>query len=105
VAVLCDFLVNVAERGSGIYHVADRHDLTVAQLLQQLCSPQTARLLSLPPGVMRASLSLLGRGAAYSRLFEPLQLDCTDSYQRLGWQPPQDSTSQLSETMAWFLNR
>lgn len=104
-SVLCDFMVTVAEQGSGIFHVADKNDLTVAQLLQQLCAPQAARLLSVPAGMLRGSLTMLGRGTVYSRLFEPLQLDCADSYQRLGWQPPLDSTPYLSETMAWFLNR
>lgn len=105
VSVLCDYLVTVAERGRGIFHVADRQDLSVAALLEALCSPQTPRLWSVPPGIVRGALTLLGRGALYSRLFEPLQLDCSDSYQRLDWQPPADSRSELNETMAWFLNR
>ena len=95
VSLLCEYLVAVAERGErGIYHVADDQDRSVVQLLRELCAPTRITLLSLPAGFIRVLLGLVGRGAVYGRLFEPLQLDCTDSYQRLGWQPPQRSADR-----------
>jgi UDP-glucose 4-epimerase len=105
VANLCDFLTLAATRGDGLLHVADPRDLSVVQLLERLCQGQHLRLWSVPEAAMRRLLRLAGREGIYRRLFEPLQLDCRDSFRRLDFHPALDSGPFLDEMMTWFLQR
>jgi len=105
VSNLCQFLMLAATRGDGLLHVADPRDLSVAQLLECLCRGRRLRLWSVPEATMRWLLRMAGREGIYRRLFEPLQMDCRDSFRRLDFHPAQDSGPLLDEMMTWFLRR
>lgn len=105
VSSLCEFLILAAKRGDGLLHVADPVDLSVAQLLESLCRGRRLRLWSVPETTMRRLLRIAGREGIYRRLFEPLQLDCRDSFRRLDFHPAQDSGPFFDEMMTWFLRR
>ncbi len=104
---LCSLMLRLAEEGSGVFHVADARDRSVAQLIRAM-----AVLLGVPdrswrvsPRLLAAVASALGQRARYTRLFEPLQVDQSMTRERLGWQPPHDPDQQLKETMRWFRER
>ena len=109
VANLCDFLMlladSSAEGADGVLHVADAKDLCVVELLEMLNDGQPLRLWRVPGPLAAGGLRVLGQGAAFSRLFEPLQLDCRKTRAQMGWQPPAASAELLRETMAWYLQR
>lgn len=100
---LCDCLLRCAAVGTGVLHVADARDFSVAELVRILAPD--ARLWKVTPGVMGALLGALGRSAIQQRLFEPLQVDQAASNLALGWQPPHPSEELLQETMTWYLQQ
>jgi nucleoside-diphosphate-sugar epimerase len=102
---LCDLLVRLAaDAPAGVYHVADPQDFSVSALLAEVrrLLDQPARLFSVPPVLLERAARWAGRPALYTRLFEPLQVDITQTRERLGWRPPHDAARQLEETVAWF---
>jgi len=105
VANLCEFLMLTAIRGEGLLHVADPQDLSVAQLLERLCRNRRLILWSVPEAALRRLLLIVGRQGIYQRLFQPLQLDCRESFRRLDFHPARDSGPFLDEMMTWFLQR
>ena len=59
-----------------------------------------ARLLAIPPGVLQAAGTLLGRRAAIDRLTGSLWLDSSLIRSRLGWVPPHLLEAGLAATVA-----
>ena len=106
-----DNLVSVLEvlthRGSGIFHVSDGEDWSVAHWLHQLGSAmqRAPRLFFVPPAVLRGLARMVGRGSVAARLLDPLQVDSTTSNALLNWQPVSDVQAQLEATVRWFLQR
>lgn len=107
VANLCDLLARLADADGGIYHVADDRDWSVADLITEIrrLVGLPPRLFALPAAVLRRMADAVGRGATYERLFEPLQVDQTETRRRLGWAPRCDAAAQLNETVTWFLGQ
>jgi nucleoside-diphosphate-sugar epimerase len=104
---LCSLLLRLADQGSGVFHVADSRDRSVAELIRTM-----AVLMGVPDRSWRVSPRLLagiasafGQRARYTRLFEPLQVDQSMTRERLGWQPPHDPDHQLEATLRWFRER
>lgn len=78
--------------------VSDGEDVSTRALVEGL-APATgrrARLVSIPAGIMRAMLKLIGREAIWTRLFGNLAIDITDSCMRLGWSPRHSVAAGLS---------
>jgi UDP-glucose 4-epimerase len=105
VSNLCEFLLLTATQGEGLLHVADPRDLSAAQLLEALCRGRRLSLWSVPENAIERLLRWVGREGIYHRLFEPLQLDCRDSFRRLNFRPADDSGPFFDEMMTWFLCR
>lgn len=89
---LVDFLILCAQHpaASGTFHVSDGADLSTAELARAMAQAggARARLLPLPPGLLRLALALIGKSAAADRLLNNLQLDISKAKTLLGWQPP-----------------
>lgn len=70
--------------------VSDGEDLSTPALLRRLGSAmgRPARLWLLPPALLMAGATLLGRRAAAERLCGNLQVDITKARTLLGWSPP-----------------
>jgi nucleoside-diphosphate-sugar epimerase len=70
--------------------VSDDEDLSTTALLRRLglAMGRPARLLPVPPALLRASATLLGRRAIADRLCDNLQVDITKARTLLGWTPP-----------------
>jgi UDP-glucose 4-epimerase len=107
---LCDLLLRLGagegtnEDEDGIFHVADREDITVCRLVADirrlLGRPQ--RQFALPRAWLRGAAQLTGHESVYQRLFEPLRVHTEATRTRLGWSAPHRSAEALQETVAWF---
>ena len=101
---LCDLLLRLGAPMAGIFHVADRDDLSVAQLIGMLCEAlqRPNRLWPVSDGLLAGVARLAGRAEFHSRLFDSLQVDQSDTAQALGWQPPHTNQQQLQLAATWF---
>lgn len=70
--------------------VSDGADLSTTQLLQRMgqAMGRPARLLPVPPVLLKAGAALLGKPELAQRLCGSLQVDISKTRQLLGWNPP-----------------
>jgi UDP-glucose 4-epimerase len=107
---LADALLRCAidPRAAGeCFHIADDDAPTVADLLRLVGDAlgRPARLIAVPPALLRAAGALTGRRAVIDRLTGSLQLD-TDRIRRvLDWHPPYTTREGLEATAAWYRSR
>jgi nucleoside-diphosphate-sugar epimerase len=85
--------------------LSDGEDLSTTALLRRLAAAMGApsRLLPVPAGALMAASRLLGRQDTMQRLCANLQVDMTQTRQRLGWRPPIDVDEGLRRAAAGFL--
>lgn len=69
---------------------SDGEDLSTADLLRRLgkAMDRPARLFPVPPAILQAGASLLGKGEVAQRLLGNLQIDISHTRETLGWIPP-----------------
>ena len=79
---------------------SDGQDVSTTQLLQKMAEAlgRKARLLPVPPGLMRFGAKLVRREDIYQRLFGSLQLDIRHTQQTLDWTPPLSLEAGLQQT-------
>ncbi|QRJ65591.1 NAD-dependent epimerase/dehydratase family protein [Azospira restricta] len=70
--------------------VADDEDVGTADLIRLISDAmgRPARLWWIPEHLLRVVAAVVGRGGAAERLLDPLQVDCRQIMDALGWQPP-----------------
>lgn len=70
--------------------VSDGEDLSTAELLRRmgLAMGRRARLLPVPPALLKLGAMALGKADMVQRLLGSLQVDITHTHQTLGWTPP-----------------
>ncbi len=105
---LCDLLVTCARHPAApgqTFLASDGEDVSTTQLLQRLGQAlgRTARLLPLPPALLRAAFAALGQADVSQRLFSSLQVDMAATRERLGWQPPISLDEGLRRAAVAFL--
>jgi UDP-glucose 4-epimerase len=101
---LAAFLALVSRQGDGVYHVTDGHSVAVGESLRDMRQMlgRPARLFSVPTALLRTLARASGRGDAYARLFEAMELADGRARAELGWQPPEGRRDALRETMHWY---
>lgn len=84
------------------YFVRDGEDVSTAQLFRLLARAlgRPARLWPLPPALLRAAATLLGRTAAADRVLGSLQVDDGALRLSLGWRPPFTLAEGLALTVS-----
>lgn len=84
--------------------LADGDDLSTAELIRRIATALDTRalLVPIPPGMLRAGLSVLGRGAAADRLLGSLVVDASRARAALNWTPPVTMADELQATAAWL---
>ncbi|WDD93198.1 SDR family oxidoreductase [Burkholderia sp. FERM BP-3421] len=107
---LADALLQCAidrRAAGGCFHVADDDAPTVTGLLRMVGDAlgKPARLIPVPPGLLRALGRLTGRSASIERLTGSLHIDTTHIRQVLGWQPPYTTRQGMAATAAWYRSR
>ena len=101
---LCDLLHCLLQSGAGIFHCADAESISVHDLLQLIASlsDKSIRFWRISPALLKATFRVLGRGGAYSRLFDPLEVDQSETLRVLGWSAPHSTENQLAGTLQWL---
>jgi len=86
------------------FHVCDGEDLSVAELLRSLGRhlSRPARLVSVPPRLLRLAGALTGRAAQMNRLTDSLRIDGSCIRAELDWQPPFTTDEGLEATARWY---
>jgi nucleoside-diphosphate-sugar epimerase len=70
--------------------VSDGEDLSTAELLRRMgqAMGEPARLLPVPPALLKLGAMAIGKADMAQRLLGSLQLDITHTRETLGWSPP-----------------
>lgn len=108
---LCDLLATCLRHPAAAgqtFLASDGEDVSTTQLLWRLgrALGQPARLVPVPPALLRMMFGVMGKQDVSNRLFNSLQVDITPTRHLLGWQPPIDlgeglrrvATAYLAET-------
>jgi len=104
---LCDLLMHVVEHPAATHRtwmVSDGEDISTSDLVRRLAQAldRPARLLSIPPPLLRLAGNLLGRGAEVRRLCDSLTVDIAPTRELLGWSPPLSLDEALARTGSWY---
>ncbi|WP_028232234.1 UDP-glucose 4-epimerase family protein [Paraburkholderia mimosarum] len=104
---LADALMHCAtdpRAANGCFYVRDDQDLSVAGLLRVLGRhlDRPARLLAVPPSLLRAAGALTGRGAQLDRLTKSLRVDDSHIRETLRWSAPYTLDDGLAATAHWY---
>lgn len=85
--------------------VSDGEDLSTTELLRRLgiALGKPARLIPVPPRMLRGAAALLGKRAVMERICGSLQVDMEKTRIMLGWSPPVSMDSALASTAAAFV--
>ncbi|RQR67955.1 SDR family oxidoreductase [Burkholderia sp. Bp9015] len=107
---LADALLRCAidPRAAGeCFHVADDDAPSVTALMRLVGDAlgRPARLVPVPPVMLRALGALTGRRAAIGRLTGSLELDTGRIRRVLDWHPPYTTRQGLEATAAWYRSR
>jgi len=86
------------------YLVSDGEDLSTADLVRRLAAALgvTARLLPVPPQILRLAGALTGRTAEIDRLTGSLRVDSAPIRTELGWGAAYSMQEGLADTAGWF---
>lgn len=105
VDLLCVCTTHPAAAGQ-VFLVSDDDDVSTTELLTRMSRAlrKPARLLPVPPVLLRSAAALIGRNAIADRLLGSLQLDIQHTKQILGWTPPSTMHAELQKTAESFLN-
>ncbi|MGV3710312.1 MAG: UDP-glucose 4-epimerase family protein [Gemmatimonas sp.] len=81
--------------------VSDGHDLSTAQLLRAMAAAanKPITLIPVPPLLLRAGLTLVGKGAMADRLLDSLTVNISNAQRKLGWVPPVGVDDALRRTL------
>jgi nucleoside-diphosphate-sugar epimerase len=84
--------------------VSDGEDLSTPELVRRIAHlmGRRARLLSVPPSLLRLAGALAGKGAEMRRLCASLTVDIAATRERLGWGPPLSAEEALARTVSWY---
>ncbi|WP_081601231.1 MULTISPECIES: NAD-dependent epimerase/dehydratase family protein [unclassified Thioalkalivibrio] len=90
---LVDLLVTCLEHPAAanrVFLAGDGEDLSTTDLLRRVAAAmdRRARLLLVPPVLLRAGARAVGRGEMARRLLDSLQVDISHTRETLGWEPP-----------------
>lgn len=104
---LADFLITCLEHPEAANHtfmVSDGEDLSTTALLQRLGKAMGTAplLLPIPPVILEAGATLLGKGDMAQRLLNSLEVDISKNAALLGWQPPFSVDEGLEKTAKTF---
>jgi len=86
------------------YLVSDGEDISTPELLRQLGLGigRPARLLPIPPVLLKLAGLMTGRSGQVLKLLESLQVDSSKIRRELGWRPPYTLDEGLRATSSWF---
>ncbi|MDH3513235.1 MAG: SDR family oxidoreductase [Gammaproteobacteria bacterium] len=92
-----------SEAASGkVFLVSDGIDMSIGGLISRLGAALgcPARLIPVPPGLLRMVFTLLGRKMEFERLCGSLQVDIEETCRLLNWHPPVSVDAGLQRTVS-----
>jgi nucleoside-diphosphate-sugar epimerase len=101
---LCSFISRCVsdERAIGnTFVLADDEALSTAELYENLCRLQNVqpKVLNVPEPILRALLSILGKGKMAERLCDTLIVDSAKAHRHLDWSQPVGQSEGLEDTV------
>ncbi len=89
------------------YLVSDGEDVSTPELIRRIATSlgRPARLLPVPPALLRVAGQLTGKSAEVERLLDSLVIDSSKIRRELGWHPPYSMDQGLKETANWDKDR
>jgi nucleoside-diphosphate-sugar epimerase len=86
------------------YMVSDGEDISTHELVRRVAREMDvpARLIPVPPWMLRSAAVLLGRRAVFDRLCGDFAVDSSAIRRDLGWEPPWTMEQGLAETARWY---
>ncbi|MEQ8194754.1 MAG: SDR family oxidoreductase [Rhodospirillales bacterium] len=99
--ITCLFHDNAAGQ---TFLIRDGNDVSTPALIRLASDSLDVRprLIPIPPGLLRLTGALTGRGGAVSRLTDSLVVDDAEIRSVLGWMPPYSMVEGLNKTAAWL---
>lgn len=102
---LVDLLVRCVEHPAAAgqaFLAGDGEDVSTTELLRRVARTmdRRARLVPVPPGVLRTGARLVGKGEMARRLLDSLQVDIGHTRETLGWEPPVSLDEGLRRAVA-----
>jgi lipopolysaccharide/colanic/teichoic acid biosynthesis glycosyltransferase/nucleoside-diphosphate-sugar epimerase len=104
---LTDLILTCARKSdipSILYLVSDKKHYSLPDLIRAIakCSNKPARLFALPDFFFRLGQNLPIVGGYLARLTSSLEVDSTETFSELNWQPPYSLELGISKTLEWF---
>jgi nucleoside-diphosphate-sugar epimerase len=104
---LCSLIICLIEQRAevrGIWHVSDGEDCSTAELIREIAASlgTSARLFRLPDWLLSAAMLASGRAHQYRRLIGSLQVDMSQTIERLPWSPSVSRQEGLDRTLRWY---
>ncbi|HZH97808.1 MAG TPA: NAD-dependent epimerase/dehydratase family protein, partial [Fimbriimonadaceae bacterium] len=98
---LADFLVTCCthpDAAGESFVIGDGRDWSTAELIEAVADAQDtdAKLLPVPPLLLRAGAAVTGKRKMASRLLDNLQVDISKATHLLGWRPPYAAEDELA---------
>lgn len=105
VDILASCMTHPAAKGH-TFLASDNDDVSTTELLRRVGAAlgKPARLLPMPPALLKAGAALIGRPAVAQRLCDSLQLDIGHTMATLNWRPPVSMQDGLREAAQTFLS-
>lgn len=105
---LVDLIVTCLDHPAGanrIFLVSDGEDVSTTELVRRIATAlgRPARLMPVPPRMLRTAAGLLGKSDFAQRLCASLQVDISSTREVLGWNPPVCMNEALKKTARHFL--
>ncbi|QSP94468.1 SDR family oxidoreductase [Marinobacter salinisoli] len=90
---LVDLIITCTHHPSAanqVFLASDGDDLSTTELLRAVAVAmgKPSRLIPVPPGLLTAGATMLGKKAVARRLLDSLQVDISKTRDLLGWKPP-----------------
>jgi len=106
---LCDLLlllITSPAAAQRVWMVSDGENLSTPELIRRMARAmhRRARLLRVPPKLLRAAAATLGYRSESERLCGSLVVDMSRTRRDLGWSPPVSVDEALSRTAQWYLS-
>src|SRR5262249_51746249 len=91
-------------RGLGPLLVSDAETVSTAEIVSLAAHAlgRPAKLVRVPPGMLRIAGAITGRGDEIRRLTGNLAIDISKARGVLAWRPPFSLDRGLAETASWF---
>jgi UDP-glucose 4-epimerase len=102
---LVDFLDEIIQhRTGGLFVVTDPNPVSTSEIADNICKHIDKKILTFSiPGIFRFLLKSMWR-AGYYKIFGNLKLDCTESFERVAFEPGYNFGEGIAEMMEWYKN-